>query len=103
MQKASPHKRVKMMNALKKTLAKMNSSDRARAIRKLRNRTAHSVEKGNQNINSNLSRVVTTQQMSQSLNTQQLQVVNQVQIEKIFSPLNEPSKDYFNTVYKEKQ
>lgn len=103
MQKASPHKRVKMMNALKKTLAKMNSSDRARAIRKLRSRTAHSVEKGNQNINSNLSRVVTTQQMSQSLNTQQLQVVNQVQIEKIFSPLNEPSKDYFNTVYKEKQ
>jgi len=91
------------MNALKKTLAKMNSSDRARAIRKLRSRTTHSVEKGNKHISSHLSRVATTQQMSQSLNTQQLQIVNQAQIEKIFSPLNEPSKDYFNTVYKDKR
>jgi hypothetical protein len=101
MQHASPQKRVKMMNALKKTLAKMNSSDRARAIRRLRSRTTRSsVEKGNNQINSHLSRVVTTQQMSQSLNTQQLQVVNQAQIENIFSPNNQPStKDFFNDRY----
>ena len=97
MQSASPQQRVKMMNALKKTLAKMNSSDRARAIRRLRSRTTRSsVEKGNNQINSHLSRVVTTQQMSQSLNTQQMQVVNQAQIEKIFSSVSEqPSVDNF--------
>ena len=84
------------MNALKKTLAKMNSSDRARAIKRLRSRTARSVEQGNNHITSNLSRVVTTQQMSQSLNTQQMQVVNQAQIEKIFSSVSEqPSVDNF--------
>jgi len=96
MQQASPQKRVKMMNALKKTLAKMNSSDRARAIKRLRSRTAQSVEKGNNHINSHLSSVATTQQMSQSLNTQQLQVVNQAQIEKILTP---EIKDFYNEKY----
>ena len=96
MQQASPQKRVKMMNAVKKTLAKMNSSDRARAIKRLRSRTAQSVEKGNNHINSHLSSVATTQQMSQSLNTQQLQVVNQAQIEKILTP---EIKDFYNEKY----
>jgi adenylylsulfate kinase-like enzyme len=85
-----------MMNALKKTLAKMNSSDRARAIKRLRSRTTQSVEKGNRHINSHLSRVANTQQMSQSLNTQQLQVVNQAQIEQILTP---DIKDFYNDKY----
>ena len=95
MQKASPQKRVKMMNNLKHSLAKMNGSDRQKAISKLRAKTSHNTSSFKTTPTAMLSKIATTERMNQSINFNNTQIINQTNIKDTYinnqNLINNPS------------
>ena len=95
MQKASPQKRVKMMNKLKVSLAKMNSSDRQKAIRKLRNRTHTRASRVSTTATQLMTQVATSDRMNQSINFNNVPIMNNINIQDIVTQggdiMNKPS------------
>ncbi len=88
MQKASPQKRVKMMNNLKLSLAKMNGSDRQKAISKLRARTSTKPSSFKTTPTAILSKIATTERMNQTINFNNTQIINQTNIKDIYNKQN---------------
>jgi len=85
MQKASPQKRVQMMNKLKISLAKMNSSDRQKAIRKLRSRSHSRTNRMATNTTQLMTQIATSDRMNQSININNTPIVNSTNIQNIIN------------------
>jgi hypothetical protein len=105
MQHASPQKRVKMMNKLKVSLAKMNSSDRQRAIRKLRSRTHTRATRMRSNAATQLmTQVATSDRMNQSININNIPVINTTSVQNVVTQgtdiINQPPTYDDNTLHK---
>lgn len=92
MQKASPERRVKMMNAIKHSLMSMNTQDRQKAISKLRNRVRGSSKSSRSSTTTMLAKRASVDQMNQSVSFQHSSVLNSSTVIESVMP-NNPKVD----------
>ncbi len=99
MQKASPQKRVKMMNNLKRSLAKMNSADRQKTIAKLRNKN-QSRTTSISSLSKRMVNIAKIDQMNQAINSQRTNITNNAQVikDRYISQINSISDNAKNII-----